>query len=47
MFEYKVISISFGKGCEKKLNELGSEGWELVQIIQNDFIFKKRIRPGI
>lgn len=46
MFKYKVVSIIFGDGCEKTLNELGRERWELVQIIDNEFFFKKRVSEG-
>jgi hypothetical protein len=28
---------------EKRLNELGQEGWELVTIVDNECIFKREI----
>lgn len=32
-FEYKTINISMAdKKLEKKLNDLGKEGWELVSV---------------
>ena len=54
-FEYKVVtiptSISIGmKGYEKiahefetMLNQLGAEGWELVQRMDGFFFFKREI----
>jgi hypothetical protein len=43
MFEYLVEGILFGEGCQKKLNELGQKGWELVNFQQNTFIFKRQV----
>jgi hypothetical protein len=34
MFEYKLMS-SAGLPTELQLNELASEGWDLVQIVHN------------
>jgi hypothetical protein len=34
MFEYKMVS-SAGLPTETQLNELASEGWDLVQIVHN------------
>lgn len=31
MYEYKVITSVVPKNSEKKLNELGREGWRLVR----------------
>lgn len=54
-FEYKVISIPTSiplgsKGYEKiatefetRLNELGAEGWELIQRADGFFFFKREI----
>lgn len=54
-FEYKVISILTSiplgsKGYEKiatefetRLNELGAEGWELIQRADGFFFFKREI----
>ena len=48
VWEYKVIPME-QSGPEPTLNKLGSDGWELVQIISNDqingyggyFLFKR------
>ncbi len=34
-WEYKIIDLFTKKGLEKKLNELGEEGWELVNTFAN------------
>ncbi len=47
MFEYKVASITFGPTCEGSLNALGKDGWELVQIIENYFFFKRKVSPDV
>ena len=41
-FEYKVINRLVG--IEKKLNELGFEGWELVAYECGAFIFKREYK---
>ncbi|MBO5238987.1 MAG: DUF4177 domain-containing protein [Lachnospiraceae bacterium] len=57
-FEYKVVSIPTSvplgvKGYEKiatefenALNELGAEGWELIQRADGLFFFKREIYVG-
>ena len=30
MYEYKVLTSMSTQACEKKFNELGREGWRLV-----------------
>ena len=35
-WEYKVIALNPPVSEERTLNQLGSEGWELVQMIRND-----------
>ena len=44
MFEYKIILIK--ENIEEELNKLGSEGWELIHISFNKYIFKKLIKKG-
>jgi hypothetical protein len=41
-YEYKVITLVFG--IEKKLNELGFEGWELVAVDGGTFYFKREYK---
>jgi hypothetical protein len=41
-FEYKVQKISF-RSLEKTLNELGSDGWELIMIDEDNYIFKRKV----
>ena len=41
-FEYKVITRLIG--VEKKLNELGFEGWVLVAADQGRYIFKREYK---
>ena len=38
-FEYKVITRPFS--AEKKLNQLGYEGWELVAASGGQYVFKR------
>jgi hypothetical protein len=38
-FEYKVITRIIG--VEKRLNELGYEGWELVAVDGGTYVFKR------
>jgi hypothetical protein len=39
-FQYKIINLSGGNG-EAKLNQYGSQGWEVVAISGADVILKK------
>jgi hypothetical protein len=41
-FEYKVLTRLVG--VEKKLNQLGFEGWELVSAECGTFIFKREYK---
>ncbi len=41
-FEYKVLTKLVG--VEKKLNELGFEGWELVAYESGTFFFKREYK---
>lgn len=41
-WEYKVINFALKFRTEKKLNELGEEGWELVDVqYGREMIFKR------
>lgn len=43
-FEYKVIRInSYDRDLEKKLNELGQEGWELVSINKDEDVLNRQL----
>jgi len=54
-YEYKVITIAttlpvstkryekIAQDFERKLNELGVEGWELVQRMDGFFFFKREV----
>ena len=41
-FEYKVVTRLIG--IEKKLNELGYEGWELVAVESGTYYFKREYK---
>ena len=41
-FEYKVVTRLIG--VEKKLNDLGFEGWELVAVECGTYYFKREIK---
>ena len=41
-FEYKVVTRLIG--IEKKLNELGYEGWELVAVECGTYYFKREYK---
>ena len=41
-FEYKVINRLVG--VEKKLNQMGFEGWELVAAYGGQYIFKREYK---
>ncbi len=41
-FEYKVVTRLIG--VEKKLNQLGYEGWELVAANSGQYIFKREYK---
>ena len=41
-FEYKVVTRLIG--VEKKLNELGLEGWELVAAESGTYYFKREFK---
>jgi hypothetical protein len=37
VWDYKVSTLPFrGKGLQEYLNDYGSEGWELVQVVSVD-----------
>lgn len=40
-FEYKVVAIPYEQ-LEKRLNVLGSQGWELVAATSDHWYFKRR-----
>lgn len=43
-FEYKVIRISsYDRDLEKRLNELGQEGWELVSINKDEDVWNRQL----
>lgn len=48
MWEYDVRSLWYFEDgeyiSERNLNELGEEGWELVQIHNEQIIFKRKIK---
>lgn len=54
MFEYKIMNFK-GPNFEKlnKLNELGADGWELIQCLTNnvtgtvDWIFKRDMTKSV
>jgi hypothetical protein len=35
-FEYQVLRVGLKARAEGQLNELGSKGWQLVQVIETD-----------
>ena len=41
-FEYKIQKIS-SRSLERILNELGQEGWELIMIDEDNYIFKRKV----
>lgn len=45
-FEYKIVVITLitGKPVLKELNDLGQEGWELVNVEDVIHIFKREIQ---
>ena len=46
-WEYKVEPCSFHSGTEAQLNEMGSKGWELVQITDGMGVFRRmKSSPG-
>lgn len=48
-FEYTLVSINTVSliDIEKKLNKYGKDGWELISIYQDKFIFKREINEII
>lgn len=38
MWQYKVVN---GGLSEEELNDLGSQGWELIAVMPGSFFFKK------
>lgn len=43
-WRYKVIGLSVrGSDTQKSLNSIGSEGWELIAVIDGIAIFKRPI----
>jgi hypothetical protein len=42
-FEYKVVDFSFLKEevMQRKLNELGNVGWDLVSVFRREAVFKR------
>lgn len=50
-FEYKSIetkklSDGISKPSVKELNSLGSEGWELIQVLEDVCLFKREVIQG-
>lgn len=48
-WEYKVLNMNTGfdwGAMEKKYNELGKNGWELVNFRQDVSVFKKLVKTG-
>ena len=35
-YEYRTIDSSLGPMTQKRLNELGAEGWRLIQILYHE-----------
>ncbi len=48
-FEYTVLRVGLKARAEAQLNELGSKGWQLVQVIETDghlaFYLEREILP--
>ncbi len=43
-FEYKIIRMSsYDRDLEKKLNELGKEGWELISFNKDEDSLNKQL----
>jgi hypothetical protein len=51
-FEYKMASYSYERGVDKQtqiehrvawLNTLGAEGWEVVSVFVDEYLFKRRV----
>ena len=48
-FEYQVLRVGAKARAEPQLNELGSKGWQLVQVVEMDghlaFYFEREVAP--
>lgn len=46
-YEYKRLRLAFYDDLEAKMNEVGTEGWALISVIENagmiDLFFRRRI----
>lgn len=47
MIEYKVVKLftSNSEGMKERLDLLGKEGWDLVTVVDYNWVFKRAIGP--